>query len=86
MTTQKIYEEVSVNLVFDSLTKRSYPKSILWKGKLYQIKKIGLHHKYRQGRILYHVFSVITEGSFMRLVFNTDNLHWNLEEVGISDS
>ncbi len=81
MATQRINEEVSVTLVFDSITKRTYPKSILWKNKLYQVEKIGLHHKYRQGRILFHVFSVTTEGSFMRLGFNTDNLHWNLEEV-----
>lgn len=84
MTTQTINEEVSVNLIFDSVTKRSYPKSVLWKNNLYKIIKVGLHHKYREGKILYHVFSVITEGSFFRLLFNTDNLHWSLEEVGIS--
>jgi len=82
---QKIHEEVSVSFVFDSREKRVYPKSVLWKNKHYLITKIGLHHKYKEGKTLYHVFSVTTQTCFFRLLFNTDNLHWTLEEVEVNE-
>ena len=71
---QRISEHVEVGM-------SGTPKWVKWKSRVYQIKKIGLHHTYREGRILYHVFSVTTETLFLRLVFNTDNLRWRLEAV-----
>lgn len=71
----KINESVSVNLVSGN------PKWVLWHGRNYKIDKIGLHHTYRQGRTLYHVFSATTGSLFFRLVLNTDNLSWRLEEI-----
>lgn len=85
MGLQKIYEEVSVDLIFDSITKRVYPKLVVWKGKTYKVKKIGLHHTYKEGNVLYHVFSVTTDSSFLRLVLNTKNLHWALTEIYAND-
>lgn len=79
--TQKLSEEVSVNFSFDSKAKKVYPKKVLWKNRLYQIDKIGFHHTYRLGSTLFHVFSVVTSTLFMRLVLNTENLHWVLEEI-----
>lgn len=77
MTTQRIDEEVSVDGVI--------PKSITWRNRVYHVVKIGLHHTYCRGRTLYHVFSVVTHTLFLRLVLNTDNLHWVLEEVTTND-
>ena len=57
------------------------PKWVNWKNRIYKIKKIGLHHTFREGQTLYHVFSVVTETLFLRLVLNTDNLRWRLEAV-----
>lgn len=71
----KIDEPVSVNLVLGN------PKWVLWHGRNYKIDKIGLHHTYRQGRTLYHVFSATAGSLFFRLVLNTDNLSWRLEEI-----
>lgn len=71
---QTISEHVSV--VFDES-----PKIVVWKNRQYEIKKVGLHHKYTKGKILYHVFSVVTDTSFLRLVLNTNNLLWKLEEI-----
>ena len=56
------------------------PKWVKWRNKLYKVKKIGLHHKYREGRTLYHVFSVVTDSLFLRLRLNTENLTWCLDE------
>jgi len=79
--TQKINEPVSVSLSFDSITKKVQPKGIVWKGKLYTITKVGLHHVYRQGRDLFHVFSVATPTLFFRLLLDANTLHWELEEI-----
>ena len=77
----KINIPVSVDLVFDHKKVCVYPKAVCWNGGLYKITKVGLHHTYRQGRTLFHVFSVATNTTFFRLVLNTENLYWRLEEV-----
>ncbi len=79
--TQKISEPVSVSLTFDSKKRKVFPKWIVWSGRLYPILKIGFHHTYHQGKILYHVFSVTSKSLFFRLVLNTENLHWRVEEI-----
>lgn len=79
--TIKINQPVSVNFYFESKNKISIPKVIIWNNRSYSITKIGLHHTYRQGTTLFHVYSVLSGNTFMRLLFNTENLHWTLEEV-----
>lgn len=73
-----INEKVTVGMVNDS------PKYVLWHGRNHTVTQIGLHHLYRQGKTLYHIFSVVADTLFMRLKFDTDNLSWRLEEI--SDS
>jgi len=80
---EKISAPITVSLTFDSVKRRVVPKSLVWNGRLYGITKVGLHHTYREGKTLFHVFSVVTPTLFFRLVLNTENLHWRLE--GISD-
>lgn len=74
-----IDESVTVGLINNA------PKYVIWKGRNYTIIKIGLHHAFRKGRTLYHIFSVIANTVYMRLNFNTDNLQWKLEEINDSD-
>ncbi len=78
---QTMDEEVSVSMIFNHRTKEAVPKKVQWQGKVYDISKIGLHHTYRAGRTLMHVFSVITDTLFFRLELNTDNLHWSVKEI-----
>ena len=78
---QKVSTPISVSLAFDSNKRKVFPKWVVWNGRLYPVEKVGLHHTYREGRTLYHVFSVATKSLFFRLVLNTDNLHWKLEEI-----
>lgn len=84
---ERIKAPVSVNLVFNHKKKRVFPKELLWEGRKFIVEKIGLHHTYKIGKILYHVFSVSSNGTFFRLVLNTENLHWSLEEIsdGLSE-
>lgn len=77
----EVQEEVSVSLVFDETSKQSMPKFLEWRGRVYKITQLGLHHISRLGRTLIHHFSVSDGNTFFRLSFNTDNLHWKLEEV-----
>ncbi len=78
---EKISVLVSVGVVFNHKTRKTIPKWVLWEGKTYQIVKIGLHHTFREGRTLYHVFSVASTTLFFRLELNTENLFWRLEEI-----
>lgn len=78
---EKVSVPVSVSFTFDSDHKTIKPRALVWNGRLYGVKKVGLHHKFRQGRILFHVFSVASKNLFFRLVLNTESLHWRLEEI-----
>jgi len=78
---QKIDYPVSVSLAFDHVKGKVYPKWIVWEGRLYAVDKVGFHHTYREGRTLYHVFSVATKTLFFRISLNTETLHWRLQEI-----
>lgn len=78
---QKISAPISVALVYNHKTHQVKPVKVLWEGRSYCIKKIGLHHSVRQGRTLFHVFSVESESLFFRLVLNTESLSWMVEEI-----
>jgi len=83
---QKLDAPVSVVLSFDSTTRRVAPTQIVYHGRNYPIVKLGLHHTARRGRTLFHIFSVASASAFFRLVLNTDNLSWRLEEVSDNES
>jgi len=78
---QKIDAPISVDLYFDHKLRKVFPRLVIWEGREYLITKIGLHHAFREGRILYHVFSVESPSLFFRLVFNTESLHWRVQEI-----
>lgn len=78
---QKISTPVSVVSVFNHKKRTIYPTKILWESKVYEITKVGLHHTYREGRTLYHVFSVESSTLSFRLILDTDTLFWKLEEI-----
>ncbi|HJY99009.1 MAG TPA: hypothetical protein VJ227_04865 [Patescibacteria group bacterium] len=71
---QKIAEKVEVGM-------SNVPRWIKWKNRVYKIERIGLHHTYREGRTLYHIFSVAAPTLFFRLRLNTESLSWKLEEI-----
>lgn len=71
---QKISEPVVVGM-------STVPKWVKWNKRIYKIEKVGLHHTCREGRTLFHVFSVATATVFMKLVFDTETLKWKLEEI-----
>jgi hypothetical protein len=79
--TEIIREQISVKLISDHIKKKVYPEKIFWRGRVYQVKQIGLHHITRIGKTLKHIFSVVTDGAFFKLSFDTETLFWTLEEI-----
>ena len=57
------------------------PYKIRWRGKDYPINKIGYHHRQKEGRVLFHIFSVATPTMDLRLKHDPETLSWVLEEV-----
>lgn len=78
---QKVSEPVSVYLSYNHFKHQVLPHWVSWRGRMHEIKKLGLHHTFRKGRTLYHVFSVASSTLFFRLVLNSENLHWQIEEI-----
>lgn len=80
----KINEPISVSFAYDADKRQSFPKWLIWSGRLRPVTRVGLHHKFRKGKILFHVFSVTSRGSFFRLILNTENLQWEVEQISES--
>lgn len=76
-----INEPVSVKLVYSSLKQTVYPEKIYWRNKVYLITKVGLHHVYKEGETLKHIFTVVSKETAFRLSLDTQTLHWTLEEI-----
>jgi hypothetical protein len=84
-----IGEEVSVGLFFNARRRAVQPHIIEWRNQRYIAGVIGFHHTIWQGKILHHIYELVDQDEtiWMRLNFNTENLHWMLEAVsdGLAD-
>ena len=78
---QRLKVPVTVETVYDHRRRSVGPRKVIFDGREYIILKTGYHHTYRLGRTLFHAFSVASNAMFFRLVLNTDNLFWELEEI-----
>jgi hypothetical protein len=76
---ETLSDEVSVELLCDIA--KAAPQRLEWRGRSYVIAQTGLHHTYRKGRALIHVFSVTDGSTFFRLELNSETLRWLLKEV-----
>lgn len=77
----KVDEMISIVWYFDANRRKTVLLKVVWKSKTYKISKIGLHHTFKKGEDLIHVFSVVADDLFFRLEFNSVNLQWRLKEV-----
>lgn len=78
---ENIDDKVSVNLFSNHTIGSVFPTGFFWRGRSYRIQKVGLHHTFREGRSLVHVFSVTDGTTFFKLEMNTETLLWRLVEV-----
>lgn len=81
MPLTTINQPISVTLKYDSTTNKSIPTNIVWRGKDYEITKLGYHHAIKEGRTLIHIFTVENNTASFRLSFNSETLGWKLEEI-----
>lgn len=77
----KVDVPVTVILGYDAKNSIVRPLIVKWDGREYKIIKVGFHHTFRQGRTLFHIFSVASSTAFFRLSLDTDTLFWRLTEV-----
>lgn len=80
MVTQ-INEAVSVKLVYNHVKQSVKPEAFYWRGRAYKVDKVGLHHFFKKGSTLSHIFSVVCGETAFRLALDTETLHWKVEEV-----
>lgn len=76
-----IQEKVSVVTIYNCATGLVMPKKIKWQTRVYEIISIGYHHKVKEGKKLFHIFSASSKNLAFRLKLDTDTLHWTLEEI-----
>lgn len=81
---QDIKAPITVYTVYGHRKGIVSPVKLVWDGRDYTVGKIGLHYSYRKGKTLFHIFTVSAGTLFFKLVLNTDNLFWTVEQIGDS--
>lgn len=76
---QRIDEKVAVAGVYNHST--FLPKKFQWGPKTYTVEKITLISDIREGDIRKRLYSVLSQGTLYRLLFNRNTENWNLEEI-----
>lgn len=83
---QAINTPISVTTRYNHHLRQTRPVTVSWEGRDYHLIKIGLHHTFREGRTLYHVFSAASQACFFKLILNTDTLTWHLSEIADAEA
>lgn len=78
---QDLHEPITVKTVYDHKNRRVYPSELFWQNQTCKITKLGLHHTYRAGTTLFHVFSISTDLLSFKLQLDTGNLFWTVEQI-----
>ncbi len=78
---ENINERVSVNLFSNHAKGMVFPTGFFWRGRTYTVNKVGLHHTFREGRSLIHVFSATDGNTFFKLQLDTETLQWRWVEI-----
>jgi hypothetical protein len=78
---ERVQAPISVYAVYRHKNRFFCPAALIWSGEVHKVSRLGYHHSYRSGKILYHAFSVETDRMFFKVVLNTENLTWELQEI-----
>lgn len=77
----RLSEPVDVIALFTRGQNHLKPLRVKWKNSAYSIRSIDYVYREKRGRILFHVFSCITDSLFFKLCFDTESLIWIVEEI-----
>ena len=78
---EKINEKIDVITIFKSKGAELIIYKIRWNGREHKITELGYHHVVKEGRFVYHYFSVCTDTLAFKLRLDTETLSWTLKEV-----
>lgn len=78
---EKIREPVSVSVIFDHKKRKTLVSKVLWNNKVYKTSKQGLHHTYKKGGTVMHVFTAATDTISFRLILDSSSLIWTLDQA-----
>jgi hypothetical protein len=73
-------EPISVTMMYNHHQHKTVPLELIWRNRHYPITQIGLHHTYKEGDTLKHVFSVVSKDNFFEMSFDTNDLTWRLQK------
>ena len=59
---------------------RVMPLLFRWRGKKYQVEKLNLVHRERDGEDIIYYFNVSDAANYFKLAFSTRRLSWRLSE------
>lgn len=75
----KTKEKIDIIVVFEQDKARPY--SFKWGGKKYVVEKINLVYAKNTGTGKFLYYSVTAEGNYFKLIFDTNEMMWWVEEV-----
>ncbi|OGC51007.1 hypothetical protein A3A69_01105 [candidate division WWE3 bacterium RIFCSPLOWO2_01_FULL_37_15] len=78
---QDVKAPITAYLAYEHRKNRVFPFLLKWDGRNYKVQSLDFHYTYKNGAVLYHVFSVSTETLSFKLVLNTENLFWTVEQI-----
>lgn len=79
-----IGEQVEVAMIYSKNKDRTWPCFVYWRNKKWRMSEEGFKHYVKRGKILVHVYELVTEGDYwMRLEHDTLLNTWSL--VAVSD-
>ena len=72
-------EKINVLVKFEGT--KVLPVFFKWQNKTYEVEKLNLVHKERDGNDKIYYFSVSDNANFFRLAFFTRDLSWKIQEL-----
>lgn len=77
-----LHEPVSVLSIYSKQHNIFKPAILTWDGIDYRLGKVDFYHKTKKGATTLHHFSMADKDAsiYVKLVFDSSNLHWTLEE------
>lgn len=83
---ENLHEKVDVLAVFNRTGDVVHIYKLKWQNRVYTVSKLAYLYKRREGRNINHVFHVSNASLHFKLLFNSENLTWWLEEISDGNS
>ena len=82
---ERIKAPITILALFDHRRRCLIIRRITYDGREHVILDTGMHFTQRNGRILEQVYCVVSNDAAFKIVLNTEELQWTLQEVQSRD-